>query len=172
MESWLVTRDGDSINQDQAEEQCNTANHCTLHTDPKTGAAYVGAKDGQTEWHGIVDQTRCSNTPCIREVNNNNYYYVDEEGKRAWTSERLGCTGEIMDGRSITNPEGDSKTQDPNDDGSIGAVAAARAEAEEETKETKEAVLDEIDKSLLALEAFMQTEDCPSLSPQDMDALF
>ena len=168
VESWLVTRDGDSINQDQAEEQCNTANHCTLHTDPKTGAAYVGAKDGQTEWHGIVDQTRCSNTPCIREVDEKgNYYYVDEEGNRAWTSKDLGCTGEIMDGRSITNPEGDSK-----EDESIGAVAAARAEAEEETKETKEAVLDEIDKSLLALEAFMQTEDCPSLSPQDMDALF
>ena len=167
VESWLVTRDGASINQDQAREQCNTDNHCTLYRDQKTGAAYVdSAKDGQTEWHGILDPTRCSNTPCIREVNNNNYYYVDEEGNRAWTSKDLGCTGEIMDGRSITNPGGDSK-----EDESIGAVADARAEAEE-TKETKEAMLDEIDESLLALEAFMQTEACPSLSPEDMSALF
>ena len=96
-------------------KQCDIDRHCTLHSDQKTGAAYVaGAKDGETEWHGIADPTLCSNTPCIREVDENgNYYYVDEEGKRAWTSEELGCTGEIKDGRTITHPEGDSKTSRP-----------------------------------------------------------
>ena len=142
-------------------------NICSVYTSPEGAPYVVNNQTNETAWHTDASKDMCGReNHCIQQPSpeHDGAPYVTTEGKNEQSHWVDPNTGEPI-GVTCTTIYSDPRR-------SIGDVAADRAEAEEETKETKEAVLSEMDKSLLAFEAFMQTEDCPSLSPEDMSALF